>query len=294
MVKDHSDSEKGNLLLPHRLLFPINSKGSFIYRQDSTYHSLCYTSCGALAGTRNSSMGSPHEGSIRRPITPSANALTTELYLAPELISDVWNLTTADFRWLESPQHRWFQTSGISSPPLISDDWNLLTTADLRCLESPHHRWLQMTGISSPPLISDVWNLLTTADFRWLESPHHCWFQTSGISSPPLISDVWNLLTTADFRRLESPHHRWSQMSGISSTPLISDVWNLLITADFRCLESPHHCWFHWAWCWASPQDLSADVRWRIILLACYKTSERFIDWLLQAYTDFHCCMCVY
>ena len=30
MVKDHSDSEKGNLLLLHRLLFPINSKGSFI------------------------------------------------------------------------------------------------------------------------------------------------------------------------------------------------------------------------------------------------------------------------
>ena len=30
MVKDHSDSEKGNPLLPHILLFPINSKGSFI------------------------------------------------------------------------------------------------------------------------------------------------------------------------------------------------------------------------------------------------------------------------
>ena len=30
MVKDHSDSEKGNPLPPHRLLFPINSKGSFI------------------------------------------------------------------------------------------------------------------------------------------------------------------------------------------------------------------------------------------------------------------------
>ena len=27
MVKDHSDSERGN---PHRLLFPISSKGSFI------------------------------------------------------------------------------------------------------------------------------------------------------------------------------------------------------------------------------------------------------------------------
>ena len=30
MVKDHSDSEKGNLLPPHRLLLSISSKGSFI------------------------------------------------------------------------------------------------------------------------------------------------------------------------------------------------------------------------------------------------------------------------
>ena len=30
MVKDHSDSEKGNPLSPHMLLFTINSKGSFI------------------------------------------------------------------------------------------------------------------------------------------------------------------------------------------------------------------------------------------------------------------------
>ena len=30
IVKDHSDSEKGNPLLPHELLFPINSKGYFI------------------------------------------------------------------------------------------------------------------------------------------------------------------------------------------------------------------------------------------------------------------------
>ena len=30
MVKDHSDSEKGNPLLPHRLLLSIISKGSFI------------------------------------------------------------------------------------------------------------------------------------------------------------------------------------------------------------------------------------------------------------------------
>ena len=79
MVKDHSDSEKGNPLPPHRLLFTINSKGSLYapsHRQDITYHSLCYTSRGALAGTRNSSMGH-HEGSIRRPIAPRRyNSLT--------------------------------------------------------------------------------------------------------------------------------------------------------------------------------------------------------------------------
>ena len=30
MVKDDSDSENGNPLPPHRLFFPINSKGYFI------------------------------------------------------------------------------------------------------------------------------------------------------------------------------------------------------------------------------------------------------------------------
>ena len=56
------------------------------HRQDSTYHGLCYTSRVALVGTRNSSMGSPHEGSIRRPIAQWANALTTELHLAPQVL----------------------------------------------------------------------------------------------------------------------------------------------------------------------------------------------------------------
>ena len=74
MVMDHSVSEKGNPLPPHGIFFTINSKGSFICtipkEQDNTYHGLCYTSRGALAGTRNSSMGSPHEGSIRRPNAP--------------------------------------------------------------------------------------------------------------------------------------------------------------------------------------------------------------------------------
>ena len=47
------------------------------HRQDSTYHGLCYTSRGALAGTRNSSMGPPHEGSIR-PKWKEGNVLFSE------------------------------------------------------------------------------------------------------------------------------------------------------------------------------------------------------------------------
>ena len=39
VVKDHSDSEKGNPLPPHRLLFPINSMGSIICTIPQTgYH----------------------------------------------------------------------------------------------------------------------------------------------------------------------------------------------------------------------------------------------------------------
>ena len=85
MVKNYSDSERGNrhymgyfVLLAARVLLYTSS-----HRQDNTYHSLCYTSCGALVGMRNSSMGPPHEGSIRQPIAPWAKALTTELHLAP-------------------------------------------------------------------------------------------------------------------------------------------------------------------------------------------------------------------
>ena len=42
------------------------------HRQDSTYHSLCYTSRGTLDGTRNSSMGPPQE------IDPMTQRTTSE------------------------------------------------------------------------------------------------------------------------------------------------------------------------------------------------------------------------
>ena len=66
MVKDHSDSEKGNPLLPHRLLFPINASFICIIPDRITHTTAFVTPVVEhwLAGTRTSSMGPPHEGSI--------------------------------------------------------------------------------------------------------------------------------------------------------------------------------------------------------------------------------------
>ena len=53
MVKDHSDSKRGNLLPPlHGLFFQISKRDVLFvpsHRHDRTYHGLCYTSRGALA-----------------------------------------------------------------------------------------------------------------------------------------------------------------------------------------------------------------------------------------------------
>ena len=62
MVKDHSDSEKGNPLPPHGLSFRLAAMVLLYassHKQNNTYHALCYTSRVAVAGTRHSSMGSP-------------------------------------------------------------------------------------------------------------------------------------------------------------------------------------------------------------------------------------------
>ena len=47
MVKNHSYSERMDLLY------------TLSHRQDMIYYDLCYTSSGAVAGTRNSAMGPP-------------------------------------------------------------------------------------------------------------------------------------------------------------------------------------------------------------------------------------------
>ena len=59
MVKDHSYSEESgchNIGYSFRLAARVLLYASS-HREDNTYHSFCYTSCGALAGIRNISMG---------------------------------------------------------------------------------------------------------------------------------------------------------------------------------------------------------------------------------------------
>ena len=85
MVKDHSDSERGNS--QRHMGYSFRSAAWVLlyassHRQDSTYDGLCYTSRGALAGTRCNSIGSPWriDPTIHRTMR---DALTTELHLAP-------------------------------------------------------------------------------------------------------------------------------------------------------------------------------------------------------------------
>ena len=73
-VKDHSESAREETRCRHMgYSFRLTARVLLYapsHRQDSTYHGLCYTSRGALAGTINRSISQPHEGSIRRPIAP--------------------------------------------------------------------------------------------------------------------------------------------------------------------------------------------------------------------------------
>ena len=73
MVKDNSDSEKGNSHPPHRLLFPINSKGSFICTISHTGQHIplpLFTPVVEHWLEQELAQWVHHEGSIRRPITP--------------------------------------------------------------------------------------------------------------------------------------------------------------------------------------------------------------------------------
>ena len=115
------------------------------HRQDSTYHSLCYTSRGTLAEWEIAqwvhrmkdqsddpshhertllprsyiSLQVHHEGSIRRPIAPWANALTTELHLAP---GPPWGIDTTTHRTMSEHSYHGATSRSWSTMKDRSDD----------------------------------------------------------------------------------------------------------------------------------------------------------------------------
>ena len=91
MVKDHSDSERGNPLPPHGLLFSINSKGSFICTipQTGITHTTAFVTPVVEHWMEReiAQWMQLHEGSIWRPIAPWASMLLPWNYI---LLPHVW------------------------------------------------------------------------------------------------------------------------------------------------------------------------------------------------------------
>ena len=163
------------------------------HRQDNTYHGLCYTSRGTLAGTRNSSMGPPHEGSIQRPIAPWVNALTTELHLAPLTVTisrkekQIWQIKksrSADkcgkFSSMVVNEHRRTLASASScsrtctSVELVLGSWESLVSS----LSSPSIRLACSSSytVHAPYILSTRWDRSSDAARMF---PHRCWIDSS-------------------------------------------------------------------------------------------------------------------
>ena len=215
MVKDHSDSERRNPLPPHRLLFSFSSKGSFIcIRQDNTYHRLCYTSRGALAGMRNSSMGPPHEGLIRRPIAPWVNALTTELHLAP-VVDGVQDLP----QWVKSPHQIETPVICIRDNIIICCTKSYISTFDLLYFVIIINKMIfyqNITNFDSKIVSwhrvkwwshdSFVLSFFTSISWKFLKIPLHSWVMIHNnwgcpeTKYPFIINDCW------EFRRTVYPY----------------------------------------------------------------------------------------
>ena len=107
------------------------------HKQDSSYYGLCYTSRGALAGTKNSSMGPPHEGSIRWQIALWANALTTELHLAPSHLKVHMTAVNTNKQWLTCRQR--FGLEDLKELGQIGDDGQFVWDGRGRHVIPGHH-----------------------------------------------------------------------------------------------------------------------------------------------------------
>ena len=88
MVKNHTDSERGNPLPPHGLLFPISSKQQGLFYMHRPTDMITHTTAFVTPVVEHwleqeLAQWVHNEGLIRPPIASWANALTMELHLAP-------------------------------------------------------------------------------------------------------------------------------------------------------------------------------------------------------------------
>ena len=142
------------------------------HRQDSTYHGLCYTSHGALAETRNSSMGPPHEGSIRRPIAPLAYALTTELHVAPLFMKYV--ACFCHFSFTLVWPHEWNTMTSLCSYDKEITVVKLKEDDDsVRIVTSPGKRdWFQELTQRCQPGTTNICKIMTKNPYNLQKNPY--------------------------------------------------------------------------------------------------------------------------
>ena len=159
----------------------IDQQQGFFYMHHPTdkmipYHGLCYTSHGALAGTRNSSMGPPHEGSNWRPIALWANAL--HLSYVPLLPTDRITHTTAFVtpvveHWLEREIAQWCTYRRNYCCTCLTRSSNLALGYELSIVGL----WTPVARIQSVLLNQGTWShQMFTARFR-LPREFTWWYQ---------------------------------------------------------------------------------------------------------------------
>ena len=197
ILKDHSDSARGNPLPPHGLLCPISSKGSFICIIPQTrwhIHTTAFvpTSRWALAGAKNSSIGPPHEGSIRRSVAPWALVGTRNSSMGPPWRIDPTIDITVSERSYHGSASRSFHERRRRKTTSTTTNHNSLR--GWRC--RPRTRWSSVEGPPSTTACRPSASRYTTGLlWHWLGFrprlllPTYCW-SSWWVSSAPNCSDV--------------------------------------------------------------------------------------------------------
>ena len=133
------------------------------HRQDRTYHSLCFTSCGALAGTRNSSVGPPWR------IDPMTHRTINECsYHSYISLQDTWSLW---LHWMCCADNSRDRSSGI-----CPDSW-MVTLAP-----SGYHGTFVHTSNQGHPVTQHIHMRAKTHTYTYNHTHRYRWDQSRSVS----------------------------------------------------------------------------------------------------------------